>query len=729
MLGGLTLFTRGSELTKSVLIFAAIGLFIAFIISLLLKKKKPMLIILSAALLFSMIFSNLYFDKWFYASNRFDGEVRIKGTLTELISENYYTTIYIIKTESINDESASSYKLSVYFDNDDAAMFSVGDVVEFSATLKPHSNQSSSTYNYSRGISAICEDVSDIILHDERRFVIENYFSNMRDYLTRHAIFLSDKNSGQMVSALLFGERNALSPQITLDFERLGITHILALSGMHLTLLSLAVEKILSLFSVHKKIRVIIGALLAFFYMAFTGFPSSVLRAGLMLIVSSVIYLIAREPDSITVLFISVAVIIFISPYAIYDIALWLSAFATLGVLVYSDYKLKEKNKKKNKIIKYISESLGISAFAITATLFITHFSFDGISVISPIATLIFTILTTVIMYIGALMLILGMIIPLGHLIIPIVKFTSDTAAVMSSINIYVSKNHIIIDIIVVILTILFFAFLTFKIKKKKIAVLLILSVFSSLYLVAGTLGEIKRLDDIVYYATEENHNNFIIRSNGESAIISSSSYSKSSGYFALSALRDMGVTRLDNYCVQNLTSGVKNELDVVLSNILTEKLYIPKPKNEEEDYIVKELYGLTDDYRTEIYIYDEFCRPKVGKFEIVPMYSAALGESAPKNAFFIHGNDENILYLSSGIVGGNKDKLADELLHRASTVVLGNHGTNYKNPIYFSADYKNLKKIIFDAEYIFMTQDTAIKYNEKGCEIYSHPKSVIIFD
>ncbi len=733
LLGGFVIFTRGGSFGKALVIIAAVILTIASALLFLLKRRNYILISAAIALIISALFSNIYFDSWFYADKRFEDRVKVKGTVTEIVSLNTYSGHFIIKTDNIEDSLFSAYKFSVYLDGETSGLIDVGSVISFSCNIEPHSNKESETYRYSKGISAVCENVSDFKVHEQRRVVVENILDRARMWLTRHAISVSDEDTGNLVSALLFGERNSLSPEVNLDFKRLGITHILALSGMHLALLSLAADKILSLLQVHKKLRVTLTTMFAVMYMAFTGFSTSVVRAGLMLIISSILFLLAREPDPITSLFVAVTIIILISPYAIYDIALWLSAFATLGVIMYSEWErssVKRKNKKiNNKIIYAAIESLGISAFSITATLFITHFSFDGISVLSPIATLIFTILTTVIMYLGALMLLIGKLIPIGFILSPIVKFTNKIAEIMSSKDVYVSKEYHFVEIIVVALSVLFFLFLILNIKRKKLAVASLLLIFCTLYITVGILGQLKNSDDVISYNTYSNSNNFIVRSKGEICLVSSSKYAKTTGYNALNTLEELQITQLNKYYITHLSRNLEEELDVVLSNILTSEVYIPTPENEEEKAIVDKLKIFIQSYRTKICLYDSFSKIEVGDFEIIPVYSTAYGEGSTETAFFIHGKKENLLYLSSGMLEGENKEIALESLQRASSVVLGSYGKKYKNNIYLEADLNLLNKIIVDGENVFLTQEDAIYYSKKGCEIVSHPESVILFD
>ncbi len=732
MLGGFVIFTVGDTQIKKLTETVAVFLFIAFIVTLILKQKRPILLISSVALIAVTVFSDLYFGM-FYVAERFEDTVEITGTVIDRDFPNSYTTQYVVKTDNINGDKNSSHKLLMYLQDKDVDTLNIGSVISFKCDIKDISDKEYASYRYAKGISAVCENISEFVVHSEERFVLNEFFAYIRENLTRYVILLSGRETGEMVSALLFGQRSALSPRVNLNFKRLGITHILALSGMHLALLSTAVDRILKYLQVHKKIRTLSVVLLSVFYMAFTGFSTSILRAGIMLILSSILFLFSREQDSVTSLLLSVTIIILFTPYAIFDISLWLSAFATLGVIMYSEWKESEKKRKKETLIKrilsIITESLGISVFAITATLFITHFSFEGISILSPIATLIFTVLTTVIMYLGALMVIIGKIFPIDIILNPIVKLTNEIADIMASLDVYVSKDHPIIDLIVILLTAVFFAFLILNIKRKRLFVLTILVLFSSLYISAGILSKINDQDDVICYSTAYRSNDFIIRSNGETCLVSSSTYSKSTGYNSIDTLEEFGITHLDKYYVTHLSRNLETDLDIILSNVLTDEIYLPYPKNEDEISIVKSLYSFIKKYSSKICLYDNNEIIKAGDFEIISIHSTAYGDDTAQNAFFINGKEEKILYLSSGILAGSKKDTAYKSMRDATALILGNHGKKYKSEIYLEAEYNFLEQIIIDGENIYLTENASDVYNKKGCKIYSHPKSVILFD
>ena len=724
-LGGFVLFNAANPAFKLLLIISSIVLICSFFVLVFIKTKKPSVLICGVTLLLSTILSQLYFNLWFFADQRIKGEATVVGTVIEEEQTNIYTTRYVVKTENINELPFSKYKLEFYLKNEEKSL-TVGSKVSFKCDIAGYQDYESKNYKYGQGLSAKCENVSELSIFDGTKFVFKEWLSTVREKITRHAIMLSNEETGSFVSALLLGERDALNQKTILDFKRIGISHILALSGMQLAILAFGIEKLLSLLQFNKKITVGITAIFTLIYMFFTGLSPSVCRAGLMLILSSILYFLSRDKDGITSLFVAVSVILLFAPYLIFDVSLWLSAFATLGILIYNEWKVQNRNKKlKNKIY----DAIAFSCFAITATLFISHFTFNGISLVSIFTTPIFSILSEIIIYLGTFMLIFGSIIPIGKLLIPIVNLVFKAASTISQLDVFVSKDYLVADLTVVLLSILFVSFAILKFKRKTAAVISIIGCLSILYILLGILHFYNKQNEKVVYFNEEANDEIVIISDNKTTLVSSSKYSEYSGYFSVGNLTQLKLSTLDNYIVPNYTKTLDSHISSILSQIKIKEIHLPKPRNKDEEAILKGLEIIAKENGSCIILYEKNQHIKVGNFEFIPVYSVTYGEGTMQNAFFIHSSQDNILYLSSGMLEESTANIANESIAHSNKVIFGSHGKKHKSKVYFSAEYNALDAIIFNTENLFIKQKALSFYDEKGCEIYSHPRFIVLFD
>ena len=733
MLGGFVAFCRDSKLLRFSALLIAILLLIIFAFFKYKGKTKAILAICSATLLISSLCSYIYFDLWFKADKRFDDEVEIYGKI-ESISYSDYRTSYIIKTFSVNEKPISSYRLLLRLDNDVATSYSEGSQLKLKGELKgfeASTDFDAQAYYFSRGISAEIVNDSDIVTMGNGSIGLASKLSMVREYLRRYACTLSDGDAGTVLAALMLGERDMLSEQLKLDFRRIGITHVLALSGMHLAIIALGISKLLSMLGVNKKIRTIITIGFTVIYMVLVGLPVSVVRAGLMLIIASLLFLFSKTSDSITSLLLAVTAICIITPYAIYDISLWLSSLATFGILIFSEYYntvFKLATTTFEKIKKCICTAFMTSIFAILATFLISIISFGAISIFSPISTIVFSVLVEAILYVGGIMLILGKLIPVGKLLIPIVDLTKQLSESISTCRFaYSTADTPLIRVLVILLTIALVSFAVLRIKRKKVFVSALTSgVLSILLLVAFNAVSTNNYNSASYYSAEK-CDSIVLKSHMQTSYINSSQYSRGNAYDSVDYLTDENIYYLDNYVLTHYSWNMTEDLEIMLSNFPIENIYIPVPKNDDEDAILARVTKIISDFRSRILLVNINDVFELGECQASILYSTPYGEGTSTNSFELNFGDKKLIYLSSGMMSQNNSKELEDVVAGSDVVIHGAHGKKYSDGYAISKFYENNKSIILSGGYIYLTQQAYIQYTENGCEIYSHPSYVKI--
>ena len=544
--------------------------------------------------------------------------------------------------------------------------------------------------------------------------------------LQRRAILFSDRDSGTLLTALLLGERDSLSDQLRLDFTRMGINHILALSGMHLSILALGISFLLKALRMGRKPRTAILMVFVFAYMAFTGFSVSVVRSGVMLILASLLYLLSRSSDAITSLAVAVFVICAVTPYAIFSTALWLSAFATLGVLVASEYSADIPRQKRLplRLLRSLAISVLVSVFAISATLHITVFKFYGISSVSIITTLLFSLLAEIIMYLGTIVLIFGGVLPfLGSALGALTKATLWLSFRISDMDfVYSSARHTSLRISAIVLTVLLVIFITVRVKRRHVAVIVLSAIFAtvigqSVYFAYAD----DAMEDVSYFSCEKS-DSFLIRSEGGCTFINSSTYSKNLAYTNVDTLEAHNVTRIDRYVLTHYARSACDDLEVLCSYFLVDSLYIPAPRNDEERDILRIIERSIADYRCTLVTYELFDRVPLGNATMTLLYSTPYSEGTSINAFYLDTGEESIAYLSSGMLELDEPILdgISTYVDRASVHIYGRHGKKYKSKIFFGEKSYELTHIVLNN--VFLTPETYDEYEKSGCEIYAHP-------
>ncbi|MDD2417701.1 MAG: ComEC/Rec2 family competence protein [Oscillospiraceae bacterium] len=207
-----------------------------------------------------------------------------------------------------------------------------------------------------------------------------------------------------LATGIAFGFRQDISSTIKNDFRVAGVSHLLAVSGLHVTVLSQVLLAFLLLLKVPRRAALSAAGAGVLFFMALTGFTPSVMRAGIMCLVFITAQMIGREPDSVNSLGIAVFAITIFNPYAVNDAGLLLSFSATYGLLaLYPKIKRATSDRLKAggvwaRIIARPVNALCITIAATIPTLPVILFTFGQISIISPLANLLMVLPASVVM-------------------------------------------------------------------------------------------------------------------------------------------------------------------------------------------------------------------------------------------------------------------------------------------------------------------------------------------
>lgn len=194
--------------------------------------------------------------------------------------------------------------------------------------------------------------------------------------------------------AMFAGDRHFIPADIKETFSVCGLSHILCVSGMHLAVLAGICFSILSLFSVHKKVKCIVIIALCVFYTAFTCFSLSTIRACIMCILSYIGMMSGRKTDAYISLFFSLLVICIVSPYSVLDISLILSFCATLGIICLLDFAPTYTGEKiALKMLVGVLNIVLANLGAVIFTLPVCAVSFSGISLMSIMSTMTVSII------------------------------------------------------------------------------------------------------------------------------------------------------------------------------------------------------------------------------------------------------------------------------------------------------------------------------------------------
>ncbi len=141
----------------------------------------------------------------------------------------------------------------------------------------------------------------------------------------------SEEECGLLIG-MLFGDKNFMEDTLYESFQRNGTAHILAVSGIHVHLLYLYINRFLSKGT--KKKRSVITLLFLLFYAALAEFSPSVVRASLMIAIHILGSLLKKRYDFFNAICLSALLQLVYNPYVIYNVGFQLSYLAVYSLAV-----------------------------------------------------------------------------------------------------------------------------------------------------------------------------------------------------------------------------------------------------------------------------------------------------------------------------------------------------------------------------------------------------------
>ncbi len=334
----------------------------------------------------------------------------IGGYVTERISYADYRSVYEVKLTSVDSQSTSgririvsSYALDLnLFESFEAE----GSFSLFSESINGYPER---RVMASRGMFVQFE-ADSVTPSGESVWRITKLLIRLREELCTIIERYIGGDESRLTAALLLADRERLPEEINRDFSALGLSHVLAMSGLHLAILTNTVERIMKRLRIGKKLRLGLLTLLILLFTLLVGAPLSVVRSALMLVICYLTELLQMKRDKTTSLTLAAAIICAFSPGAVMDAGLQLSFSATLGMTAAAPGMKKLLFAKLPKgITRHASGILSNLVSSVCAVIFTLPFSFlyfSRISLLSPIATLIVTPFVQVILTAAPILLI-----------------------------------------------------------------------------------------------------------------------------------------------------------------------------------------------------------------------------------------------------------------------------------------------------------------------------------
>ena len=372
------------------------------------KKKKIIVVaICIVPCLLSCLQTNNLNNKYSKMYNLDNESIAINGTVCSQIKETDYKYSTNIKLEN-------KLKLTIYTDKkEDVSKLEYGNKISVIGTYKkPTERRNYKGYDYMKYLKTkkIC---GSLIVDGEVKLIKTKNINPIFTIINKLSLIfkqnlkkLLPKQEAELEQGILLGDTSDIESDIKDDFRKCNLSHMLAVSGAHLSYLVLGINTVLSKKSFGIRRRKILSIIFILIFMVIVNMSPSVVRAGISTIITIFATLIYRKQDTYTTISIALLLTLLNNPFAIFDVGLQLSYLATLSIIVfYSKFTQKQFN---NKVKKYLYESAMLTFSANILILPITIYEFNTIPINSIISNLLAGPLLGICIILGMFMVILS---------------------------------------------------------------------------------------------------------------------------------------------------------------------------------------------------------------------------------------------------------------------------------------------------------------------------------
>lgn len=235
-------------------------------------------------------------------------------------------------------------------------------------------------------VSAKGIDQAIVKTADNNRYTPLRYVDELRNKLGARIDKLYSSEQSGFMKGLLIGLRADLDPEQFQQFSQIGLTHVLAISGLHVGVLLVCVMGLFRLLRSTRETAILAGLIFVPFFMLVAGLGPSVIRSGLMAEIALFLAWRHRLKDGLNLISVAGLLMLLWDPYYLLNVSFQLSFLVTAGLIL----GVPQAGQLLPTKPKWLNSMLAVTIVAQLVSFPVTIYYFNQFSILSGIANFLF---------------------------------------------------------------------------------------------------------------------------------------------------------------------------------------------------------------------------------------------------------------------------------------------------------------------------------------------------
>ncbi|MDF2865209.1 MAG: internalization-related competence protein ComEC/Rec2 [Clostridia bacterium] len=624
------------------LIFKILNFFKSINLNYYIKKNKYLIILIIFVILIIRIIYSFYLFNYKYGNEQIDKNISLVILSKEKETETYIS--YLVKIKE-KDRFTDKFILNISKDkkiitDEDTKLyytkygnFKYGDIIKIKGKIFiPKKLNNLHEFDYKRFLNSK-NLVGTIMTYDAQ---IDGINKSVFTYIYRFRDVLGDvinsklpTRESNLFKSMIYGDDTCLDENIKENFTKLGLSHLLAVSGSNVGIVILILSFVFK--NLNFKFSFIINCLIIFVFCAISDFEISVIRASVISIFALYIKIKAIKVNKFIPVTLAFTLIIIYNPCSIFNVSFILSFTAFIGIMLFfsqinsffnsciikligiNNYiKIKENKCKRYifilyKLLKFVSNILSLYFSVQILLIPIQVYFFNSIQPISLISNLTIYVFSTLQLVFGFIFILLcklpfivDIIANLNYLVLWIIIKISEILIKVNVLEIKLpTPDFLCISCYYIIVIITFYGYkinflLKYKFKNLKVTLIIkLICILSFSYIIYFNIYT-TFFENFVYYFNVEQGNMSIIKFGSKAILVDMGTTGNANIISNLeSFLKAYNIDQIDFFLVTHLHSDhinglFKLEEKLLKNEIKIESIIYAIPKNYDSSNISK---------------------------------------------------------------------------------------------------------------------------------------------